>query len=210
MKRNQQSSAFTLVELLAVVVIMGLIIAASIPSVHRITAASALGNGTRQFSDQVAMARTYALANAKDVYLLVPYSATQSATLTNTYCYASYGFCISTISPLLPLPPNLLTNVSYIDRIQFLPPGAVFLNQISNIATQSIAFPNSTCTPVNVWCLKINKYGQIPPLTTSPQFSMSQGFVTGYGALTAPQVTFPGTNTITINPLTGKAVVTKS
>ena len=207
----QQRRGFTLVELLAVVVIIGLMITISVPSLHRITEASALGNGTRQFSDQVAMARTYALANAQNVYLVVPYSDTWAAnnTLSNTYCYISYGFCVSAVSSLLQS-VNPLSKVSYIDALQYLPQGAVFANQISNVTTQAIPFPTSTNTPVNVWCITINQFGQIPPLTASPTFYMMQGFVAGNGSATLPQGTYAGTNMIAINPLTGKARITKS
>ena len=161
MRRFKKYGGFTLIELLAVIVIIGLLITISIPSLHRITLSSALSNGTRQFSDQVAMARTYALANAKDVYLLVAYSDTwtNNTTISNTYCYVSYGFCVSTISSLL-TGVNPLSQVSYVDAIQYLPQGAVFANQISNVATQYVAFPNSTNTPVKVWCVKINKIGR--------------------------------------------------
>ena len=59
MRRFSNHTGFTLVELLAVIIIIGLLIAVSVPSLSRITQANALSNGTRQFSDQVAMARTY-------------------------------------------------------------------------------------------------------------------------------------------------------
>ena len=211
MIRLQHRSGFTLVELLAVVVIIGLMITISIPSLHRITQSGALGNGTRQFTDQVSMARTYAMVNSKDVYLVVPYSQTSAAnnTLSNTYCYTSYGFCVSALSSWSAA-VNPLSQVSYIDAIQYLPQGAVFVNQISNVSTASVPFPSSTNTAVNVWYVKINKYGQIPPLTASPTFSMMQGFVSGYGAATLPQGTYAGTNVIALNPLTGKPRVTKS
>ncbi len=215
MIRLQHRSGFTLVELLAVVVIVGLMITISIPSLHRITQASALGNGTRQFTDQVAMARTYAMVNLTDVYLVVPYSDTQTnnTTLSNTYCYVSYGFCVSTLNPVQQSVASLATlasNVTYIDAIQYLPQGAVFANQISNVKTQAFPFPTSTNTPVNVWYVKINKYGQILPLTAPPTFTMTQGFVAGSGAATLPQKTYLGANLIVINPLTGKARITKS
>ena len=212
MTRLKNYRGFTLVELLAVVVIMGLMITISIPSLHRITQSNALSNGTRQFSDQVAMARTYAMVNAKDVYLVVAYSDTWGAnnTLSNTYCYVSYGFCVSAVSSWSAT-ANPLSSVSYIDAIQYLPQGAIFANQISNVQTQSVPFPTSTNTPVNVWSVKINKYGLISPLTSSPQFFITQGYVSNAVISAAmPVKTYPGVNTVTINPLTGKAIITKS
>jgi len=217
MAHFKNNRGFTLVELLAVVVIIGLMITISIPSLHRITQSSALGNGTRQFTDQVAMARTYAMVNLKDVYLVVPYSQTSfpNNTLSNTYCYSSYGFCVSALNAVQQSVSSLagmLTNVTYIDAIQYLPQGAVFANQISNVSTQLVPFPTSTNTAVNIWCVKINKYGQIQsmnpsiPSTAWPTFSMMQGFLVGSNSVG----TYAGTNTIAINPLTSKARITKS
>ena len=212
MTRLKNYRGFTLVELLAVIVIIGLMITISIPSLHRITEASALGNGTRQFSDQVAMARTYAVTNGKDVYLVVANSQTaaQNTTLSNTYCYTSYGFFVSAVAWASGVNP--FSQISYIDAIQYLPQGAVFANQISNVSTSVVPFPTSTNTAINVWCVKINKFGQITPLTGSPQFSITQGYVDPGSSILAstPVKTYSGVNTVTINPLTGKAVVTKS
>jgi prepilin-type N-terminal cleavage/methylation domain-containing protein len=209
MRRFKNHSGFTLVELLAVIIIIGLLIAVSVPSLSRITQANALSNGTRQFSDQVAMARTYALVNAQNVYMLVAYSDSRNTTLPSTYCYTAYGFCVSAISPLL---QNVdpLSQVSYIDAIQYLPSGAIFSDRISNVSTQSIAFPSRTNTPVYVWCVQFNKYGQIQPLTSWPRFHLTQGYALTNGATATPTSTYQGDNQIDINPLTGKATVTKS
>ena len=212
MVRFKKSSGFTLVELLAVVVIMGLMITISIPSLHRITQSSALSNGTRQFSDQVAMARTYALTNGKDVYLVVANSQTalQNTTLSNIYCYTAYGFFVSATAWASGVNP--FSQISYIDAIQYLPQGAVFANQISNVSTQAVPFPTSTNSAVNVWYVKINKFGQITPLTAAPQFFITQGYVDPGSSIlnSTPVKTYSGVNTVTINPLTGKAIVTKS
>lgn len=211
MQRAKKYSGFTLVELLAVIAVIALLITISVPSLNRITQSNALSNGTRQFADQVAMARTYALVNAKTVYLLVAYKGTwaSNTTLSNTYCCVAYGFCVSAVSSVLQS-VNPLSQVTYIDAIQYLPQGAIFADQVNNVAIQTVPFPNSTNTPISVWCVTINAYGQIQPLTTPPpQFFLTQGFVSGYGAATAPQSTYSGTNTVTINPLTGKATVTK-
>ncbi|MEI8315029.1 MAG: type II secretion system protein [Verrucomicrobiota bacterium] len=222
MRRFNNHTGFTLVELLAVIIIIGLLIAVSVPSLSRITQANALSNGTRQFSDHVAMARTYALVNAQNVYLVVAYSQTISAT-TPTNCYTAYGFCVSAVNPMLQN-TNQLAQVTYIDAIQYLPAGAIFCNQISNVATAAVPFPSSTNTAVNVWCVQFNQFGQCAPLqsisavgtpacqtplTCPPQLKLTQGFVTT-GATPTPQGTYPGTNSITINPITGKAIVNKS
>ena len=157
------------------------------------------------------MARTYALVNAKTVYLVVAYKDTYAAntTLSNTYCYTAYGFCVSAVSPLLKS-VNPMSQVTYIDAIQYLPQGAVFADQVSNVTTQSIPFPTSTNSAAKVWCVQINQFGQITPLASPPQFFLTQGYVDGTVLSAAkPVATYSGTNTITINPLIGKASITK-
>ena len=205
MRRFNNHTGFTLVELLAVIIIIGLLIAVSVPSLSRITQANALSNGTRQFSDQVAMARTYALVNAQNVYLLVPYFDSLNTTMPTNYCYTSYGFCAS----------NRWAGVdtfTYIDEIKYLPSGAIFSDKISNVSTQAFQFPYTNNPPiyVNVWCVKINPYGQITPLTARPTFFITQGYVNTNSGAAVPTQTYPGSNMIEINPFTGKAIVTKN
>jgi len=213
LKRSKNHGGFTLVELLAVIIIIGLLIAVSIPSLARITQANALSNATRQFSDHVAMARTYALVNAQNVYLVMPFSATTGLFGSN-YCYTSYGFCASnrTLAGVV--------TFTYIDEIKHLPSGAIFSDTTSNVASQLFPFPYTNSTPDNVWCMKINPYGQIlspntadssqPSLGWRATFFITQGYVNTNSGAAMPIGTYQGTNMIEITPITGKAIVTKS
>jgi len=227
MRHFKNQAGFTLIELLTVVVIIGLMLAIAVPSINRITQGNSLNNGTRQFSDQVAMARTYALVNAQNVYLVVAYSGTVNA--GSNYCYTAYGFCVSAVNPLLAIQPSggPLSQVNYIDAIQSLPAGVVFSDspnpQPNNVAIATVPFPSSNSAPVQVWCVEFNQFGQcslpsgtgitLPacqtPLTCPPQFSLIQGFV-NTSATPTPQKTYPGINTLTINPLIGKVTVSKT
>ena len=74
-RRFGQSRAFTLLELLVVMAIVGFLAAMTLPHVGNFNRANSVASATRQLLDDVARARTRALANRSIVYMvfLPPY-----------------------------------------------------------------------------------------------------------------------------------------
>lgn len=70
MKPAARSSAFTLIELLMVIAIIGILGAIALPSLKNFRAQDALAASTRQLLDDVARARQYAISQRTTVYMV--------------------------------------------------------------------------------------------------------------------------------------------
>lgn len=70
MKPASRQSAFTLVELLMVIAIIGILSAIAMPSLKNLRAQDALAASTRQLLDDIARARQYALSQRTTVYMV--------------------------------------------------------------------------------------------------------------------------------------------
>lgn len=153
------------------------------------------------------MTRAYALTNGKDVQILVANTSTTSPALSNTYACIAFAAVVNTAV----WPQTAFSSVNYIDKIQFLPMGAIFAGCQSLVnLSENIPFPYSTSTPVSVWAVTINRYGQISPLNQAPAFKLVQGFTSVIGGNIVLTTTGSGTNTITLNTLIGKANITQN
>lgn len=199
----RRTSGFTLIEMLTVLVIIGILTTIGLVGIQHIGSATALGAASRQFADHIMMARTYALVNGADVYLVVPISSTMN---TVGFPYQTYGLCV---------PPNKtddpyatgVANCQYIDKIQFLPLGVVFASTTRNVAVRSISFPTQSSPAVPVWVVTLNKDGNVLPLSKIPSFFMFKGRVDPTSL--KPVSTGAGTNEIAIGTLLGKPRIRK-
>src|SRR6476659_4436975 len=70
MKRRHSQRAFTLIELLAVITIIGIIAAVVGPSLTHIRKGDAMTAATRQLLDDVSAARHMAISQRTDVYMV--------------------------------------------------------------------------------------------------------------------------------------------
>src|SRR5437867_3757142 len=70
--------AFTLIELLTVIVIVGIILAVGIPAFTNLMKSSGLTTATRQVANTMTLARQYAITKRTKVYVVFPYRDTDS------------------------------------------------------------------------------------------------------------------------------------
>lgn len=82
--RKNHPTAFTLVELLAVLAIMGLIFSIGIPAFFRLSKSAGLGSGAQQLKSTLSLARQYAITKRERTFVVFPYSATALPTINYT------------------------------------------------------------------------------------------------------------------------------
>ncbi len=70
MKSSRRNTAFTLVELLVVLAIMGLVAALAVPAIKNFGHVDEMSAATRQLMDDVSLARQLAIAGRTDVYMV--------------------------------------------------------------------------------------------------------------------------------------------
>lgn len=206
-ERSRRCNAFTLVELLTVLVIIGIIAGLGLTAMNHIGRAQALQSGARQFANDITMARQYAIVNSTYLYLVV---ATRDTTNAVEYPYSSYGFCVP-VSGSVTSAVNSNAEVAYIDDIRYLPKGVVFdTNTVfTDSSDDTISFPNDGTAQQKAWIVTFTPNGQIEPLARRPSFTLIEGIfdtTTSY-----PKRTGVSTNQyrIEINSLIGKPIVTK-
>jgi prepilin-type N-terminal cleavage/methylation domain-containing protein len=201
---------FTLVELLAVLGIVGLLAGIGMTAMQHIGRATALGGGARQFADHITMARNYAVANSRYLYLVV---ATQDTTNAQENAYTTYGFCVAD-SPTNSLQAaRSTTNVIYIEDLQRLPRGVVFdSGTTNNVPLKAVSFPTDGTNLVltTAWVVTFTPNGQVLPLSRRPKFTLYEGVVDGSTLQPMRTGTSSNSYSIEINSLVGKPVITKT
>lgn len=200
--------AYTLTELIVVIGIIGALAGIGITATHHIGHATALSSGARQFANHVNMARNYAVANSKYLYLVV---ATSQTTNAQQYAYSAYGFCVADSPSALQAVASTI-NVVYVEDLQFLPRGVVFDSSgTNNVVSTTVSFPvdGTNLAVTTAWVVTITPNGQITPLSRRPRFILYEGAVNP--ATLQPMPTGVNSNryVVEVNTLTGKPLVTK-
>jgi prepilin-type N-terminal cleavage/methylation domain-containing protein len=119
--RARHPSAFTLIELLAVLAIVGVVMAVGIPAFFKLTKSAALSSGAAQLSSTISLARQYAITHRERTFVLFPYSGTTTVAWTNRL-YTAYSIVASNRS--VPAANALY----YVSKWQELPQGVVIVN----------------------------------------------------------------------------------
>jgi prepilin-type N-terminal cleavage/methylation domain-containing protein len=200
--RKLRRGGFTLIEMLTVLVIIGVLASISLTAMHNIGRSQALHNASRQIADQINKARNYALVNGAYVYMVVP---TDQTTPGPTYPFTTFGFCVS-VATNATNAGNPLSNVKYVEPIQYLPPGIVFSNFAANVSVANVSFPNGGTITAPAWVVTFTSSGQILPLARTPSFFVHRGTIDP--VTRKPIRTERNYDEIDINTLIGKPIVT--
>lgn len=133
-----RSRAFTLIEMLVVIAIIGIVAAMSVPAIKNIQKADAVAAGTRQLLDDLGRARQFALSQRTTVYMVfVPpgfwndpnfganYTPEDWEAVTNIYDKQLVGYNFVSLRNVGDQPG--LTHPKYLDKWRTLPEG-IYIN----------------------------------------------------------------------------------
>jgi prepilin-type N-terminal cleavage/methylation domain-containing protein len=182
-----RSSAFTLIEMLVVIAIIGLLAAISLPAIRGMTRSHAIIAGNRQFLDDLALARQTAIAQHTTFYMVfvppvmtginVPVNnPTLAQQITNLYTARYTTYALLSMRQVGDQPGR--SNPKYITGWRSLPNGVyIETNKFANFtapptvttisnpffSTTLLPFPMATNYPPNLKlpCLTFNYLGQL-------------------------------------------------
>jgi prepilin-type N-terminal cleavage/methylation domain-containing protein len=207
MKESQQN-AFTLVELLTVIVIIGIMVAIGVPAITSLSKSGGLTAAARMVPNTLSLARQYAITQRTNTRVVFPYSL--SAGVANSMWYSSFSILAKT---------NRYDNTTaqawrYIGKWEYLPVGSVFLNSgvgalddPSYMRTNSIPNPTNSAFTVTMACIEFTPTGAAlsPSGSTPNTLALREGFQnTG-----TPTATSANAVTISVDNLVGRIKVTR-
>lgn len=218
MKRLWQRISFTLVEMLAVVVIIGLLVVAGIPAFMRIATSGSVNSSLRQVSNALSLARQYAITQRTITRVVFPYSVTGTA-YTNSE-YISFAVVASNRTAIGTAPAGW----NYIGKWEYLPMGSVFYYYLPTSvgSLNKLSFDSNFPYPTNGAAGGTLAYIEFQPTgaaTKSSYLILQEGFVTfnvsgtpsenGPGVLTGGGHIGNNAGTITVDSMIGHISVTR-
>jgi len=191
--------AFTLAELLAVIAIMAIMIAVSVPALSGLARGASLRSATVQLRSALSLARQYAITHHQTVYVLFPTQNNDpivGGDATRTRGYRAYAIC--TVSNNIP---------TYLSEWQFLPTGVIIMTN-SDVYGGTSLYTNSASglglpSAANLNALRFKMDGSVNDFYT--HIILGEGFIGPGGSPIMKGNS--GTNVVTVYGLTGTAKV---
>jgi len=182
MKRLWQRISFTLVEMLAVVVIIGMLVVAGIPAFMRISTAGSLNSSLRQVSNAMSLARQYAITQRTNTRVIFPSKLTtdnvNGRSFTNT-AYVSFAVLSSNRAV------NGVGAWTYISKWEYLPVGSVFfyptiltiVGKLDKLASDiNIPTTNGATSGITMNYIEFQPTGAVSVMCANP-LVIREGFV---------------------------------
>jgi uncharacterized protein (TIGR02596 family) len=189
------AAAFTLMELLAVIAIIGILLAISIPAVTNLMKASALNAASREVSSTLSLARQYAITQRTTTRVVFPFSQTGIADMQ----YRAYAVASSNRAGAA---------WEYMGKVEYLPVGAVFLQSgigaLDSLQIDSnFPFPATNSPPVQLAYIEFRPTGAASQTAT---LTIQEGFINNSGT---PTTTSPNAVTTIVDNVVGRIRVTR-
>lgn len=210
-QQRERVRAFTLLELLVVIGIISILLAAVIPAVTSLSKSSGRKGAISNLLGAIEQARAEAIKSGQATYVVFPTFAATSQT-TDRYSYKSYA--IFADDPANPGTPKQLTNWKNLPtgvslRSQTSSPES--LTNLSKDTSSMFKFtPDSNATPISYY-IKFNGNGEVesPPAPPNVTLAVFEGYVNGETEVPTGAKDASGEpaarESITIARLTGRA-----
>ena len=198
-------TAFTLAELLAVIAIIGIMIAASAPSITSLMRGAGVRGATTQLKSGLSLARQYAITHRTPVYVVLPVWANdpQANDPNKSKGYRSFGICSFTATT----DTNGITstNFSYIQDWQVLPQGVLLQTNSTGFTTTNLPASCGLTSPIVLaFCFKTD--GSLRSVGSSTlNLSLREGYLNNSGTPILRNNGF--SNQVSIYGLTGTVKV---
>lgn len=135
--RKSRTNGFTLIEMLVVIVIVGIMLALTIPAVTTMMKASGVSVATRQVSNTLGLARQLAITQRIYARVVFPYDTTPPIPAGSAdMLYRSYAVMTNRDN-------TTTANWRYASKWEYLPVGVVFPNNVAALAAGALNDPNS-------------------------------------------------------------------
>jgi prepilin-type N-terminal cleavage/methylation domain-containing protein len=226
--RKPLINGFTLIEMLTVIVIVGIMLALTIPAVTSLMKSSGVSVATRQVSNTLGLARQLAITQRVYARVVFPYD-TVTPLGTESMLYRAYAVMINRDNSAA-----AIANWKYVSKWEYLPVGVVFLNRAPLPApppatgalddTSSLnrglglPFPETTVAPATTLAyIEFTPSGTATAVglgTLTPSvLTITEGFANSGSPPTLTSKTSLGAlanvGTLTVNSLVGRIQVTR-
>jgi prepilin-type N-terminal cleavage/methylation domain-containing protein len=178
--KRRATTAFTLIEMLTVIAIIGVILAVGIPAFTNMMKSGGLSAASRQIASTLTLARQYAITKRTNVRVVFPYSGTTGGGINLAPPYQSYtAIAING------------TTTNYISKWEHLPLGTVFMDInagvgsppcLNDLGTANLPFPtntNAALGPGNSAILAFIEFRPTGAASNPGTFTITEGFVSG-------------------------------